>query len=94
MAKRKSHPQVEFQVTPGTSTGQPRTFRTFAEASEHAISSASAYGKAVNLDVLVWTRGGAKFWMGDWGVEVYDEDPDASVFQRIVIRAEDQGRIA
>jgi hypothetical protein len=48
-------------------------------------------GEPVNIDVIAWDRGDAKAW----GIEEsYDEDPDASVSQRIVVRAEDLGRIA
>jgi len=49
--------------------------------------------KPVNVDVIVYSRAAARAWGGDSAVEVYDADPDASVHERIVIRAESLGRI-
>jgi hypothetical protein len=90
MATRKigfSHPDVEFAI------GNDY-FENSASAVEAAVARALSRGEPVVMDIIVSSRKGAKAFMGDYGVEVYDEDPDASVFQRIVITVEDQGRIA
>lgn len=71
-----------------------RVFEDFAKACAHAVAMAGSTGREVHVDVLAWTEDAAKSWMGDEGVEVYREDPDASVFDRIVIKAESQGRVA
>lgn len=91
MAKSKRHKDVEFAVN--DASGQERIFKTFDEAAGFAVSLASS-GRTVDLDVLVWSRAGAKWFMGDDGVASYDEDPEASVFERIEIKADAQGRIA
>ena len=41
-----------------------------------------------------WMKAAARVWAGDYGVEVYEEDPEASVHERIVIKADAQDRIA
>jgi hypothetical protein len=83
---------LEFAVD--DSSGHERIFHTFEEAAAFAISLATSTGAKVNLDVLAWDRKAAKAWGGDYAAEEYDADPDASVHDRIVIRADSQGRIA
>ncbi len=90
MARRKG--DLEFAVD--DSAGQQRIFKTFPEACAFAVSIAASHGRPVDLDVLTFTRAAAKAWAGDYGVEVYNEDPEASVHERIQIRADAQGRIA
>jgi hypothetical protein len=48
----------------------------------------------VHIDVVTWSRAAAKKWGGEYGLEVYDSDPEASVHDRIVIKAESQGHVA
>ncbi len=86
---------LEYEVY-GTWTGATRkVISNVKEASATAISmSISRGGEPVIIDVLAWTRAAARSYAGDYGVEVYDEDPEASVHDRIVIRAASQGRIA
>jgi hypothetical protein len=86
----KSHAQVSFEVTRGEHT---RTFTKFPEAVEHAFVLAAG-GDNVTLDVLAWSRAGAKAWGGDDGAEVYDEDPEASVFERYELTVNFVGRVA
>lgn len=86
------HKDVEFEVSAGERTN---TLSSWSEAATLAVAmSASRDGEEAVIDVLVHSRAGAKHWLGDLGVEVYDEDPEASVFQRISIRARDKGRIS
>ena len=86
MAK-KSHKDVEFFVA------DKEAVRTFAEAAQNAIAESASTGQPVTIDVVVWSRAGAKWWAGDEGVEQYKDDPEASVFERIVVQAQSQGRI-
>jgi hypothetical protein len=87
---RKSHPDVDFAVD--DAGGNQRTFKTFDEAAGFAIAVAISRGES-KLDVIVWSKGGAKFYGGDDAVEFYKEDPDASVFERYEIRVNAVGRV-
>ncbi len=90
MAARKSHKDVEFMVS---SMGRDSQFNTFAEAAHQAVALAASSGSAT-IDVLVYSRAGAKWYGGDHGVEVYNEDPEASVHDRIELTANPVGRVA
>ena len=90
--RAKTHKDVEYAVD--DFSGNERIFKKFDEAAGFAIAKAASRGEDVNLDVLVWSRAGAKWYQGDDGAEVYDEDPDASVFERIIVRANSIGRVA
>jgi len=68
--------------------------KDFNKAAGLAASIACSNGEPVNVDVIAWSSAAARAWAGDDGVESYEEDPDASVFDRIVIKAERLGRIA
>jgi len=88
---RKTHPDLEFAVE--DASGRERTFKTFDEAAGFAVSIAASTGRDVAVDALAWSRAAAKFYHGDYGAEEYDADPDASVFDRVVISAEHVGRV-
>ena len=81
------HKDVEFHTDTGLAVP------SFKKALEDAFHEALRTGSTTNLDVVIWSRGGAKAWAGDYGVEQYDEDPEASVFQRFCIKVEDLGRV-
>lgn len=85
----KSHRHLSFEVTRGEHT---RTFTKFSEAVEHAFVLAAA-GEKITLDVLAWSRAGAKAWAGDYAAEIYDEDPEASVFERYELSVNFVGRV-
>ena len=96
MAKH-THKDVEFAIDKPKGYATPPNefiYKTFAEAAAQAISLASSHGEEVNIDVLAWSEAGARWWGGDYAVEQYREDPEASIFERIVVRAENVGRIA
>jgi hypothetical protein len=93
MSKMVTHKDVEFHVEQTNSARPPRHFGNFWEACAHAISQCLSNGMPVTLDVVIWSKAGAGFWGGDDAVEEYKEDPEASVFERIVVRAESQGRV-
>jgi hypothetical protein len=89
MAKR--HKDVEFAVDDASSN--QRTFKSFDAAAGFALAIALSGKEHVYLDVLIWSESGAKAYAGDAGVEQYREDPDASVFERYEIKANDTGRV-
>lgn len=87
---RPLHKDVEFAVDVN---GQEKTFGTFKEAAEAAVQEAISHGETVNLDVLVWSEAGAEAWGGDDAVEQYEEDPEASVFERFEVSVNAVGRV-
>lgn len=90
MAK-KQHKDVEFAVNDGS--GHQRTFKNYDEAAGFAVSMAMSRGSS-KLDILVYSKAGAKHVGGSDGVTSYNEDPDASVFERIEIKVNHVGRVA
>lgn len=93
MARPQTHADVEYAVD--DASGKQRIFKSSNEAAGFAISLAMSHGKDVNLDVLVYSPSGARWYRGtSEGVDEYNEDPDASVFDRIIVRAESIGRVS
>ena len=93
MARPQTHKDVEYMVE--DASGKARYFKSSNEAAGFAISIAMSHGKPVNIDVLVHSPAGARWYRGSSdGVAEYEEDPDASVFDRIVINAESIGRVS
>lgn len=88
-----AHKDLEFAVAMAKAGGE-KIYKTFAEACGFAVCIAVSTGEDVNIDVLCWSRAAAIDWQGDAGADSYDEDPDASVFERIVVKADSQGRVA
>jgi hypothetical protein len=86
MARALSHKDVEFHTGDIVST-------VWEEAVSQAVFDALSQGKDVELDVVIWSEAGARWYGGDDAVEDYKEDPGASVFDRIVIKASSRGRI-
>jgi hypothetical protein len=92
MRSKGRHKDVDFEVSAGEKTQHTKDW---SEAVLLAVAfSASRGGEEAVVDVVVHSKAGAKHWLGDDGVEQYEEDPEASVFQRVSIRAVDKGRIA
>lgn len=98
MARAKKHKDVEFHVERlatrkhPTQYGGTRVFKSYAEAAQFAGDWAAQGMKSV-LDVVIYSKAGARWWGGDWAVEQYLEDPDASVFYRVEITGKPIGRI-
>jgi hypothetical protein len=91
MAKREeTHPDVEYAVD--DASGKERVFKTFDEAAGFALSMAVSRGET-DLDVLIWSEEGAEWYGGSDAVEQYNEDPEASVFERFEIRVNAVGRV-
>lgn len=85
------HKDLEFHVNkPDGSTG---VFDTPDKAAGLAVSLAIS-GHEATIDVVTWSEAGARAYGGDDAAEVYREDPEASVHERIVVRAESLGRVA
>lgn len=59
-----------------------------------AVAMSASDGKPSEINVVIWSRSGARAWGGEYGMEQYEEDPEASVFDRIRIRADALGRIS
>lgn len=91
MKRSKTHKGVEFAVD--DAGGDERILKTFGEACGFAVSIAASNGRKVHIDVLISSVAGARWWGGDDAVEQYRDDPDASVSDRIVIRAESVGKV-
>lgn len=89
--EEKTHDDVEYAVD--DYQGEERIFKTFDEAAGFAFSVAASRGETVNLDVLIWSEEGAEWYGGDSAVEQYNEDPEASVFERLEITVNNAGRI-
>lgn len=86
------HKDVTFVVE--QPNGRERSFDRFNEAAGYAVVLAASDGRTHNVDVLIYSAAGAKWWGGAEAVEQYREDPDASISDRIKVKAEATGRIA
>lgn len=87
-----THKDLEFHVT--DASGKTQVFKKADDAAGFAVSMALSDGRPHDLDVICWSKAAARAYGGDEAVAIYEEDPDASVFERITIRADSQGRIA
>jgi hypothetical protein len=91
VAKKRTHKDVEFHVS--NPHRNEYYARLWDEAVERAVEDSISTGTSSTVDVLIWSRSGARWWAGDHGVEMYDEDPEASVYERFKINAYSEGRI-
>lgn len=80
------HKDVEFHVGRAI-------FKRGDEAAGLAVALAMSDGRPHFIDVVVYSRAGARAYGGDDGVTIYDEDPEASVFERIEVKADSKGRV-
>jgi hypothetical protein len=87
--KPSMHPDVEFVVS---TDGVEQTFRSFDKALTYAFSVGLGAGE-VTVDVLIYSEEGAEWYGGDDAVERYQDDPDASVFNRYKLHVADLGLI-
>jgi hypothetical protein len=95
VARPKTHKDVEFQVAPASDHSHrvSKSFKTFTEAASEAVATSVMHGEPVVIDVIVWSPSGARWYGGDDAVALYKDDPETSVFERIVVKADGQGRI-
>lgn len=80
------HNDVEYAV-------DDNYYPSFEEASTAAMLKAVSCGEAI-VDVLVYSEEGARHFGGEDAVERYQEDPEASVFERLEIKVNNVGRVA
>lgn len=92
MSTRRVHKDVEFHVDHPI-TGGTQVFKRLDEACLEAVVIAASQGRTVHIDVVVWSRAGAVWFGGSDGGDRYDEDPEASVFERIKVKADSLGRV-
>ncbi len=90
--RAQKHADVQYAVD--DASGSEHTFDTFDAAAGYAVAVALSGKDDVTIDVLVWSETGARWYGGDDAVESYQEDPDASVFERIEIKVNAMGRVA
>ena len=62
-------------------------FTSFDKACAYALGISICYGKTIAIDVLCYTAAAAH----KFGIEDYD--PDASVTTRVLVKAEDTGKV-
>ena len=86
----KTHKDVEFHVDGPNETTD--VFDTIDEAAVKAFQRAFSSGKCV-IDIVVMSAKGARWLEGEDGVAHYKDDPEASVYRRIVVKVDDQGRV-
>ena len=89
---KKTHKDLDFAVD--DASNNQRVFKKFDDACGLAVALAASDGAEHNVDVLAWSVTAARIWGGDEAVDSYREDPEASVLERIAIRAESKGRVA
>lgn len=89
MKRASRHKDVEFAVD--DASGHERVFKTAAEAAAFAIALAVSDGEGHAINVLVHSEAGARWYRGtgDWD----EDDLEASVFERIIVKAEAIGHV-
>lgn len=87
----RTHKDVEFAVD--QPDGRERIFKNFDAAAGYAVALAASDGRPRHIDVLIYSVAGARAWGGDYAVEEYRADPDASVSDRITVKADHVGRV-
>jgi hypothetical protein len=92
---RMLHKDLEFHVDhPKGGVSPVFITRHYDKAAQEAISrSVASGGVIVHLDVVAWSPAAARAWGGDEAYELAKEDPELSVLDRLVIRAESQGYV-
>jgi hypothetical protein len=86
---KQVHKDVEFAVD----NNWKQVFRSFEDAVVAAVAISLGSEEGVNLDVLCGTKAGFRAAVNAGLVTDDSYDPDASVTQRFVIKATDQGKI-
>lgn len=91
MARKKTHKDVEFEVVgPG---GQVLSFRDFDGAAAFVVGSSLSQGVWSSIYLIVRSEAGARWWGGESAAEQYRSDPEASVFEKINVKAQSEGMI-
>ena len=78
------HPDVEYEVY--DSSGRfPSVFRTFSEAAGFALMDGVPQGIVMNIDVLVYSEAGARFWGGQEAAVQYRRGLESDLIARIEV---------
>jgi hypothetical protein len=85
----RTHKDVEYHVE---GLGRTQIFTDPRDAFVAVGDACVSRGEAT-LDVVIWSKAGAKAYGGDDAVERYEEDPEASVFERFEFRCNAVGRV-
>jgi len=88
---KQVHKDVEFAV--GGRAAKQQYFKSFADAAATAVAISLGSGEAVNIDLLCYSKAGFQAAVKAGFVTDDSYDPDASVTQRFVVKATDQGKI-
>ena len=89
--RKQVHKDVEFVVDDNRSG--PEVFSSFEDAVVAAVASSLEFGETVKLDLLCFTKAGFRAAVKAGFATSDSYDPEASVTQRFVIKATDQGKI-
>jgi hypothetical protein len=89
MQRSEKHRDVEFSITLGH---KEVVFETLDDAAPFVLSAALAEGRAY-LDVLVHSADGAAWYGGEEAREIFEDHPNAVVFERIEVRASPTGMV-
>jgi hypothetical protein len=90
-AVKRLHKDVDFEID--NAGGKKKIFGTLGEACALAVILATCDEQPHNVDVIIRSKQGARALGGGACVERYLENPHASVYERIVIRARGTGPI-
>jgi hypothetical protein len=85
------HDDVQYAVSSKHDMSE-LVYDTFDEAAADAVEKAISLGESY-LDVLVYSVEGAWFLGDNAAVDQYNEDREASVFERIELKANVVGRV-
>jgi hypothetical protein len=91
MSRKNYSGDLEFHVE--DAGGHTQIFETGDEAAGLAVSLCMGDGEPHYIDVVTWTRAAAVKYAGSDGGDIYDEDPEASVFERIEVKARSFGTV-
>lgn len=81
---------LEFHVD--LPSGEVNIYETVDDAAPDVLITALTRGECT-LDVVVFSKAGARAYGGDDAVDEYKEDPEASVFDRFEITVNNLGRV-
>lgn len=83
---------VEYVVSGGRDKSVGKIYDSVNEASAYAMLLLLSTGKA-RLDVVIHGVEGARKYGGDEAVATYEDDPDASVFERYEFTCNALGKV-
>ena len=87
---------LEYHVEATGVKSDIKIYSTFYQAKAHAVFLLHAFRynvPIVCIDVVTWTRAAARQYGGDEAAAIYDEDPDASVHDRIKCTLDSKGNL-